>query len=178
MDKNDYVEQESTETPEELLEETPEVEETPEEETNEQEDLQARLGRLQRENTKLKKVLETPKETLTKQPKTSVEDTEDIRETVKTLAVSEKKRQFGYKHGLSPEEVDAVFRIDPNPTKETLEDPFVKGGLGNVKRMKRISDNSPSPTSKSSSIGTMDFNKLDEHQKQAKFEEYMKSKKK
>lgn len=73
----------------------------------------------------------------------------ELHKTVAELALAEKKRQFGYANGLSPEETDAVFRINPSPTKETLEDPFVQGGLNNLRAKKRVDNNTPSSNSRS-----------------------------
>lgn len=74
---------------------------------------------------------------------------EDTKKTVANLQLAENKRQFGYANGLSPEETDAVFRINPNPTKETLEDPFVKGGLEAIRAKKRVENNTPNSSSRS-----------------------------
>ena len=80
---------------------------------------------------------------------TKKEPDDELKKTVSDLALAEKKRQFGYANGLSPEETDAVFRINPNPTKETLDDPFVKGGLASIRASKRVSDNTPGSDSRS-----------------------------
>lgn len=69
---------------------------------------------------------------------------DDIRKTVEQLSLAEKKRQFGYEHGLSPDETDAVFTFTPNPTKETLANPFVEGGLAKLRSKKRVDENTPS----------------------------------
>jgi len=73
-----------------------------------------------------------------------VEKNDDIRLTVKELQMAEKKRQFGYENSLSPEETDAVFKLSPNPTKDILEDSFVKGGLASLRAKKRVENNTPS----------------------------------
>ncbi len=85
---------------------------------------------------------------LSTQPK----DEEDIRETVRSLAQAESKRQFGYSHGLSPEETDAIFRMNPKPSKETLDDPFVKGGLAAIRAKKRVENATPAPSGKSATV--------------------------
>jgi len=77
---------------------------------------------------------------------------DDIRLTVKSLQMAEAKRQFGYEHGLSPEETDAVYKLNPNPTKEILDDSFVKGGLAALRAKKRVAENTPSSTSRSASF--------------------------
>ena len=82
---------------------------------------------------------------------------DDTASRIASLEVAEKKRQFGYKHGLSPLETDAVFKIDTNPTQETLKDPFLKGGLEAIRSQERLSKNMPSTSAKST---TLDRKKL------------------
>lgn len=98
----------------------------------------------------------------------------DIRLTVKELQLAEKKRQFGYEHGLSPEEADAVFKLSPNPSKEVLEDPFVKGGLAALRAKKRVAENIPSSSTRSASfsINTKDNSP---EAKQKALEEFVKN---
>ena len=97
-------------------------------------------------NQRLNKKIGTPesKQDINK-PKTDVPD--DIRKAVEKLSLAESKRQFGYENGLSPEETDAVFGFNPNPTKETLKNPFVEGGLAKLRSQKRVSENTPSSSS-------------------------------
>lgn len=98
----------------------------------------------------------------------------DVKETLKQLTLAEKKRQFGYKHSLSPEEVDAVFRINPEPNEETLKDPFVEGGLAKLKSQKRIEDNTPSSSSRSVSFRLPNKENMTSEDKQANFEKFKK----
>jgi len=100
---------------------------------------------------------------------------DDIRLTVKELQLAEKKRQFGYEHGLSPEEADAVFKLTPNPTKEVLDDPFVKGGLASLRAKKRVAENTPSSSSRSASLD-IDHSKATPDEKQKAFESYVSKK--
>jgi hypothetical protein len=98
---------------------------------------------------------------------------DDIRLTVKELQMAEKKRQFGYEHGLSPEETDAVFKLTPNPTKEVLEDPFVKGGLASLRAKKRVAENTPSSSSRSASFKLTKKEEMSSDEKQKAFEEHI-----
>jgi len=91
--------------------------------------------------------LEKKNEIKSKQP---IEETDDIKATVQELKLESQKRQFGYLHGLSPEETDHVFRINQNPTKELLDDPFIRGGLEAVKAKNKIQNATPSSSSVSS----------------------------
>lgn len=97
---------------------------------------------------------------------------DDIRLTVKELQMAEKKRQFGYEHGLSPEETDAVFKLSPNPTKEVLDDPFVKGGLASLRAKKRVAENTPSSSSRSASFN-IDPSKATTADKQKALDEFV-----
>ena len=68
---------------------------------------------------------------------------DDIRSTVAELKLAETKRQFGYEHGLSPEETDFVFKINGKPTKEALDDVAIKGALQAIRGQKKVAGNTP-----------------------------------
>ncbi len=93
-----------------------------------------------------------------------------LKTTVDSLALAEKKRQFGYENSLSPAETDAVFRINPNPTKETLKDPFVEGGLAKLKSMKRVEENTPGSHPRSGRVPLKVKADATPEEKQAAFE--------
>jgi len=99
-------------------------------------------------------------------------EVDDIKLTVKELQLAEKKRQFGYEHGLSPEETDAVFKLSPNPNKEVLDDPFVKGGLASLRAKKRVEDNTPKSSSRSASFN-IDPSKATSADKQKALDEFV-----
>lgn len=123
-----------------------------------QEDLQKKLKELEAQKehwrSKAKKLEEMAETKPEPQPTKSTDETQDfdLHQTVKQLSDAEKKRQFGYRHGLSPEETDAVFRINPNPSKEDLEDPFVKGGLEAIRAKRRVQSATPSSSGGSSRV--------------------------
>lgn len=100
---------------------------------------------------------------------------DDIRLTVKELQLAEQKRQFGYANNLSPEETDAVFKLSANPTKEVLEDPFVKGGLAALRAKKRVSENIPSSSSRSGSFKLPSKEEATPESKQKAYEEFVKN---
>lgn len=85
----------------------------------------------------------SPQLTEKKEPQT------DLAERLNNLELLEKKRQFGYEHGLSPDEADAIFKINPNPSKEDLDNPFIKGGLEALRAKRRVAENTPSSSSRS-----------------------------
>ena len=103
---------------------------------------------------------------------------DDIRQTVQSLQLAETKRQFGYQNGLSPEETDHIFKINSNPTKEILDDPFVKGGLQAIRAKRRVEDNTPQTSSRSPRFELPKKEDLTPDDKQKAFEDFMASKKK
>lgn len=103
---------------------------------------------------------------------------DDIRQTVQSLQLAETKRQFGYQNGLSPEETDHIFKINSNPSKEILEDPFVKGGLQAIRAKRRVEDNTPQTSSRSPRFELPKKEDLTPDDKQKAFEDFMASKKK
>lgn len=103
---------------------------------------------------------------------------DEIKQTVQSLKLAEDKRQFGYQNGLSPEETDYLFKFNPNPTKELLEDPFIKGGLQTIRAKKRVEDNTPSTSSRSPRFELPKKEDLTPDDKQKAFEDFMASKRK
>jgi hypothetical protein len=118
---------------------------------------------------RLRKERDAKKTVGTTSPKT---DDGDIRSTVQSLKLAEDKRQFGYEHGLSPEEADAVFRINPKPTKETLDDPFVKGGLQAIRARKRAESNTPPLAGRSPAFALPKKENLTSDDKQEAYEKF------
>lgn len=102
---------------------------------------------------------------------------DEVGSRISNLETAEKKRQFGYEHGLSPVETDKVFQVESNPTAETLKDPFVKAGLDAVKRQARVENNSPSTSAKSNTLNRKAMKDMSAEEKQAAYEKYMDSKK-
>lgn len=160
------------ETLEEDVEETEEVED---EESESEEESKEDTPDWEAEAKKWKAIAQRTKK---KQPlKTKAEpEADDIKADVAYLKQSEKKRQFGYEHSLSPEETDKIFQLNPNPTADTLKDPFVKAGLEAIRRNKRVEDNTPSSSAKSNPISSKKFKDLPAHEKDAKLQEFVKAK--
>lgn len=111
-----------------------------------------------------------------KDSKPESEGDDELREKVNELSRAEEKRQFGYKHDLSPEEVDKVFSINSDPSEETLEDPFVKAGLQAIRKEKRVDENTPSSSAKQAPTSKKDFKDLSKQEKNAEWQKYMKEK--
>lgn len=90
----------------------------------------------------------------------------DLNDTVvkdiSELKLAEKKRQFGYKHGLSPEETDKLFRFSgTGDPEETLKDSFFQTALTESRRQKSVDDATPSISSRSKKIEGKTFGEMD-----------------
>ena len=109
------------------------------------------------------------------QPKQEHED--EVVKKVNHLSMLEEKRQFGYEHGLSPEETDHAFRFaNGKPTKETLQDSFFMGGLESLRAKKRLESNIHSPSSRSTVFADKSFSDLSDDERKKTFEARMKRK--
>lgn len=87
------------------------------------------------------------------------------------IEVSNAKRDYGYEHNLSPREVDLVFKFaNGKPTAKTLNHPFVKGGLEQLRASSNLRNNTPSGSSSSSfEVEGKKFEELDSSGKQKNF---------
>lgn len=112
-------------------------------------------------NRKLYARTQKPKESPKAQPTNSGVDKE-VPEWGKQLQTESLKRQFGYENNLSPEETDAVFRINPRPTKDTLKDPFIKGGLDAIKRKNRVENATPSSSGRTATFNGKQLHEMDD----------------
>ncbi len=122
-------------------------------------------------------------ETMKKQPQTinnfKPEPDEDIKATVQQLKLAEEKRQFGFEHGLSPQETDLAFKFaGGKPDSKVLEDEFFKGGLDSLRSKQRLEANTPGASSSSMTYQGKSFSELSESDRAKAFEEKMKSVKK
>lgn len=109
--------------------------------------------------------------------KTKTEPDNDLSETVKRLELSERKRTFAAQYGLSVEETDAVFNFSGNnPTKETLENPFIKAGIESLRKQKSVESNIPmGGRSGSPMFGEKPFEQQTEAERKQAFEARMKA---
>lgn len=62
----------------------------------------------------------------------------------KERQILERKRDFGYENGLSPAQVNLVFRLTKRPTGKFLKVPHVKAALDAISAQERIRSNTPS----------------------------------
>lgn len=138
------------------------VEETVE--TPAEESVEDKAARLEEANRKLferAKKAEAEAKAL-KQSKPLQDKPKPVEETfvndIKELKLAEKKRQFGYKNALSPEETDKLFRYagdsDPN---EVLKDPFFQAGLKTFRQQQKVQDATPSSSNRSTKVDGKTF---------------------
>lgn len=96
---------------------------------------------------------------------------EELVGRVSKIEQIESKRQFGFEHGLSPQETDIAFKFaNGKPTKETLKDPFFEAGLESLRAKERLTKNIPGASSRSSVFQDKSFSELDEKGRKAAFE--------
>ena len=138
---NQVTDSTTNETPVEETTIAPELEINLDEETAEPQVETVPKSQYSQVFARAKKAEEALKAYQTKKPLETKPD--DITSTVKRLELAETKRQYGYEHDLSPEETDFVFKLNPKPTKEMLEDVAVKGALTALRSKKKVEDNIP-----------------------------------
>lgn len=145
------------------------------------------FGRLTEEETKRKQAeadkakaesdLKVEREKHNQELAQAPEKLKGIEDKVSQLELAERKRQFGYDNGLSPVETDRVFQINPNPTKEILDDPFVKGGLSAIKAKEKLSQNMPGASTGSGTFAAgKDLDKLSPDEKDEELKKFVAAK--
>lgn len=103
-------------------------------------------------------------------PKTD-ERLSSLEKAHKKAELVEKKRDFGHRNNLSPEQTDIVFRMTKRPTKKFLETPYVKAALDAVRSNSNVRDNTPRGSGRGSfkSNTGRSWEKMDDKEKQDSF---------
>jgi len=86
---------------------------------------------------------------------------EEVISDVKELKQAEKKRQFGYKNSLSPEETDLLFKFagDKDPS-EVLKDDDFKDVLEVRRRRSRVANATPSSSNRTAKVEGKTFKEM------------------
>jgi len=84
----------------------------------------------------------------TKQPSELDKRLGTVEQTLKETALLERKRTFGYEHGLSPKQVNHVFRLTKRPTAKFLSKPHVKAAIEAIGSQEKVARNTPSGSGK------------------------------
>ncbi len=91
---------------------------------------------------------------------------------VAKMETLEEKRDFGYRHKLSPEAVDNVFSYAQGRGKkpdEVLSDPFVKSGLSALQSQERTRNNVPGPSHRLATVEGKSFGQMSKDERRANF---------
>lgn len=113
----------------------------------------------------------------TKKQQITKEDDPEIVSRLSRIEQIEAKRQFGYDNQLSPEETDFVFRIsNGKPSKDILNDTFVKAGLEGYRQSKRVVNNTPGSQNRGFLSSGKEFKEMTEAERKQAFEEDMRKK--
>lgn len=89
-------------------------------------------------------------------PASKVSD--EVMSDIRSLKLAEAKRQFGYKHSLSPEETDKLFKYAGNDKPEdALKDPFFQSALESYRREKSVKEAIPSSSNRAISVEGKSF---------------------
>ena len=93
---------------------------------------------------------------------------DSILKDVAELKLTEKKRQTGYKLGLSPEETDTLFRFAGNEDpEEAFENPFFKAGLKEFRKEKSVQNAIPSSSNRTKAVSGKTFAEMTEAERKA-----------
>jgi len=84
----------------------------------------------------------------TKQPSDADKRLAALEKQSQETAMRERKRTFGYENGLSPKQVNHVFRLTKRPTTKFLNKPHVKAALEAIKSQESVARNTPSGSGK------------------------------
>lgn len=100
---------------------------------------------------------------------------EDVLTDVKELKLAERKRQFGYRHNLSPEETDKLFRFTPadGDPEETLKDPFFETALSESRKAARAADATPSSSNRSVKVEGKTFAQMTPEERKANWDKFV-----
>lgn len=104
---------------------------------------------------------------------------DNVDDRVSKLELSEKKRNFGYDNGLSPEETDHLFRFAGDKTPdEALKDPFFQAGLKEMRRSKRVAEAIPSSSNRATKVDGKGFDEMSSEERSKNWDKIVGSKKK
>jgi len=126
---------------------------------------------------RLKNAEDKLKTKTTQKPTEVPEEFSTVIEDVKSLKQIESKRQFGFKHGLSPEETDHLFRYAGNEDPEkVLKSPFFETALKASRRAQAVNDATPAPSNRSTVINGKSFAEMTPEERAKNWSKILKTK--
>lgn len=146
--------------------------------TEDVEALKAKLAEVEAKNQKLYARLKKGEVKQAEPTTNKSEATDPTGERLSKLELAEAKRQFAWEHKLSPEETDKVFQITQHPTAETLKDPFIRYGLQGIRKMQRVSEATPSSSSRGQTFNGKSFHELSEEDQKKNYPAFIRGLKK
>ncbi len=157
MENEEHLEDEVIDEPQDITDdelETVEVDDLKEklkEATKTNKTLFAQKNHFKQKATKATELANRAKETPpVVTPSKKEEPDDEMKQNVGKLLLSESKRNFGEQNGLSNSETDFIFQATGGkPTKESLNDPFIKNALEGVRSQKKVEDATPGSSNKS-----------------------------
>lgn len=137
-----------------------------EEEQDDTEDVEALKAELEKERQAKRQIFAR----LKKQGKPHIKNNlaEDVVKDISDLKLAEKKRQYGYKLGLSPEETDNLFRFAGNEDpEETFKNTFFQAALRESRKQQDIDEATPSVGNRSIKVDGKTFKEMNEEERKA-----------
>lgn len=92
---------------------------------------------------------------------------DEVTSRIDKLEISERKRQFGYRHNLSPDETDLLWRMSGDKTPdETLKEQDFQDVLESRRRRARVAEAIPSGTNRTVSVEGKSFKEMTPEERQ------------
>jgi hypothetical protein len=136
----------------------------------------AQKNHFKQKATKALEVADRAKPVVTETTSKKEEPDDEIKQNVSKLMLSESKRNFGEQHGLSNAETDFIFQATGGkPTKESLNDPFIKSALEGVRSQKKVDDATPGSSNSSFVADGKKWKDMDNNEKQKNFSKKVQS---
>lgn len=151
-------------------------EETSDEQTDELQEMADRYAQLELEKKALEDKLkadEAIKRRLANKKSPVEKFDNETKKVVEILAKEREMRKYAEENGLTFAQAEKVYSITPNPTKETLNDTFIKAGLEALSRKERVENNTPGSKS-APTVGGKTFREMTREERIANFNKFVK----
>lgn len=105
-------------------------------------------------------------------PAAQAAPSDDIAKTVSELKVANEKRDFGYRHQLSPEETDTAFALAHGKGKkpeDILADPFFKSGLDASRKAANVAAATPGSSPRAPRVEGKTFKEMSAKDRERNF---------
>lgn len=106
------------------------------------------------------------------QPPKKEEPEPDVVERLSKLEEVEQKREFGYRYGYSPEEVDKIFAFAKGEGKkpeEVVDDPFVQAAIDKIREKKKVENAIPFPSNSTLKVDGKSWDEMTPEEQKANY---------